>query len=190
MNRVLYMAGEWVVVWLLLFGLGAGMLWVWDADAGLKQLFLLGWALASAITAGKWVLVGSRPLRGLLRGWGGFYNPARPIAALTRAGWFEREDADRAHFHWPYHDTQGRDPFEVVAQVSAELRRQGIEHTHLGYIGVIDGPAYWRVEPALAGAAVEGWVQAEQPEDREQILNGLRAVLTDVLSLQLAASRR
>jgi hypothetical protein len=189
MNRFGYLACEWLLVWLLLSMLGAGMIWLWDDDSGLKPIFLLGWAVASAFTSAKWVLVGSRPLSPLRLRMGRFYNPARPIAALSRAGWFEREGEDRTKFLWPYHDALGRGPFEILAAVSAELRRQGVQHTNVAGIGVIDGPAVWRVEPASCDQALEGWVEAEQMEDRAQILSGLRRLLTEDLSVQIDEGR-
>lgn len=190
MRRLVYMAAEWGVVYLFTLGIGIIFLYfsgIFDKGlALLPALLLIMWAIVSIPLSLRVVAFG--PGRMSLA-WG-FYQPVRPIATAAQAGLFKREAGDRTSIRIDYRDPEGRDPFDIVRLLSAHLETQGIAHTNLGHISVTDGAARWRVEPGLDGNRIEAWVEANDPEDREQILAGLEAFLTGPLSLNLSWSEQ
>lgn len=190
MRRMLYMACEFAVAWLFALAIGFGFLFAAGlhrfslAGSNLGPLLFIGWALVSIPLAGGAVLFGSRRMS---LAWG-FYNPLRPVATLAQSGLLEREGAGRLSFDIGYRDSLRRDPFEIVRLLAVELSRLGVQHSHAGYLTATDGAARWRVEPALDGQRIAGWIEAENAGDRLQVLEGVRAFLVDTLSLTLTES--
>lgn len=186
MRRTLYMAAEWALVYA--FTLGVGLVFLWFAGVFGNWLALplvLLWAVTSIPVSLKLVTFG--PGRMSLAG--GFYDPVRPLATAGRAGLFGGAGANRTELHIPYVDRLGRDPFDVVRLLSAELEAQGIAHSYAGHISVTDGAARWRVQPSLDGDVIEGWVDADDPDDRRQIVEGLEDFLRGRLSLAIGSAR-
>ena len=190
MQRLLYIALEWAVVYLFCLGIGLAFLYfagVFESSTPLlPELMVLVWAVACIPLAAQLVLFGG----GRLSLAGGFYDPVRPVATAARAGLFDRGDPDRTPIRFAYRDAEGRDPFEILRLLSADLNAQGIDHVYVGHISVTDGAARWRVEPALDDNLIQGWVEADDPDDRIQIVSGLRDFLTERLSLTLVEDGR
>jgi hypothetical protein len=174
MGRITYLAAEALFTWALLAGAQLGMLYfLTDFGPGWRMLSA-ALAVVTLPVALKWVLL--QPDR--LSAATGVYNAVRPLATLRQAGLLPSSSSERLQFGFHYLDPCGREPMDVVAQLSARLREQGVRHANAGALRVHDGSATWVVEPSLQDCTLSGWVVSDRTEHSQQVLVGIRDFLT------------
>ncbi len=186
MRRLLYILAEIVLVWLLLFLPVMAFIYFVVHDELARFILFVIWPPASLFAAVRWAVFGMGR-QSLSRG---FYDPVRPIATLRQAGLFEDKNAGRTTFAFAWHDTQPRDSIDIVMLLAAELEQQGVSHSNLGTLRVTDGGTRWQASPILGELRIDGHVEADRREDREQVIAGIRDLLQDQLGLKLLEGRR
>jgi hypothetical protein len=124
---------------------------------------------------------------GRATGWlGNLLGGALPIDVAPEKRIIDLSPTNIDRFSIRFADAQGRDQFEVVRLIAAEIERLDITHSFLGALTVRDGRTRWRVEPAIGVARISGWVQADSTGDREQIIAAIREFLTREIGLTLS----
>lgn len=176
--RFLYILAEIVVLYIVLLGGSALLIWGWRGFDDLGQLILLVLAVVDLLAAAKLVLVGNH--RSI---WTGIYNPVRILSLVLPAIEAFRRDSSlpgfghRKTFRFDYEANGALASYDVVEALSAALGRHGIPHDKAGGLLVEDNGTTWWIEPELGRSALTGWVQAASRQHRDQILGGIRDFL-------------
>ncbi|MDO7844286.1 hypothetical protein [Sphingomonas immobilis] len=124
---------------------------------------------------------------GRATGWlSNLLGAALPVDVAPEKRIIDLSPTNFERFSIRFSDAQGRDQFEVVRLIAAEIARLEITHSFLGTLTVRDGRTRWRVEPAIDRPRISGWVQADTASDREQIVAAIHDFLTEEVGLSLS----
>lgn len=183
--RFLYICAEALVLYLVLMGLSALLVWGWRGFDDLGQLLLLLLAVVHLGAAFRLVLIGNRHSI-----WTGVYHPVRILSLVLPAiAAFRQESTlpgfgQRQKFRFDY-DGQIAS-YDIVEALSAQLRRQGIPHAKSGGLLVEDNDTTWWIEPEMGSSTLTGWVQSARRHSRDQIIGGIREFMERDMRLHVA----
>lgn len=184
--RFLYILAEIVVLYVLLLGGSALLIWGWRGFDDLGQLILLVLAVVDLVAAVRLTLVGDR--RSI---WTGVYNPVRLLSLLLPGiAAFRRESflpgfGHRKAFRFDYETGGALASYDVIEALSAALSRLGVPHNKAGGLLVEDNGTTWWIEPEMGAPSLTGWVQSANRTHRRQIIDAIRAFLERDMRLRV-----
>ena len=91
----------------------------------------------------------------------------------------------RKTFTFDFRAARSVSAYDVVDALSARLHSHGIRHSKAGGLLVEDNGTTWWLEPELGASRVTGWVESDDRQSREQIIDAIREFLVRDMRLQL-----